>query len=333
MGIVTLGTRPALAASQLEPEGEHDDHHDGCERSEGARRASVPAQRATRRSEAAQVEGRSEDRAEWGGVVMRRAEVAERRALADDVIGIEAACSRCGVASRTPSRWLVIVHDRVRGTGELVYGQCETCRNVSGDRDREALAALLRCDPDDRALEGVTVDDYSEMGSAHPNRPNRARWQHLDAERLAKEIDRNRTNLARLACPARQGCKYCGVSHTPPGTSWRREGNARKGDQLVCGSCVARSGTFNLRDVAGAVLVGFSLPYQVSVPRNIGAQLGVVFAYEAGVKKGSRTPWAHLDLAAIRSKNRWLVGQRAYAAPSWWLKRRDEGRLIGTVTW
>ena len=253
-------------------------------------------------------------------------EAAEREAIAERVRGVSAACARCGVQCSTPTQHVVIVPDRVRGDGQLVFGQCDQCWSVTGNRDRAALAAVLRCDVKDRALDGVVVDDFTEMRSAHPDRPNWKPWDHLDTEALATDIERNRSALAQRACPAKQGCRYCGVSHTPPGTGWRRDCNTS--NEHVCGSCFERSYPFDLRDTAAAVLVGFSKPYEIAVPGNLGAQLGIVFAHEAGVTKGADRPWAHVDVAAVRARNALLVAMSAYSVPGW-----SKPEKVGQVVW
>ena len=66
------------------------------------------------------------------------------------------------------------------------------------------------------------------------------------------------------------------------------------------------------RDYAAAWLLGDNMQM---APPGLGAQLGVLFAYEVDGWPGARGPWRHIDLDALRARARDL-GIRPATAPT-----------------
>lgn len=269
-------------------------------------------------------------------------EQAERDALAAHVLGVERACAHCGRACRSTD--VFVTADRLHGSGEHVWNVCADCGPAARQGQLTAVVVrdLLGLEPDDPALGQVgPVLSFHELAGRRPDRPSSEPWAHVDTSELAEQVTEIRNDRKRRECPDRAGCRWCGVSHTPPGTGW----NQGRGG-YSCGSCNRRRErdvpmkvgdtirTFPFRDVVAAVLVGYDSGTHLTVPPNLGAELGVVFAHEAGVTRGSERPWAHLDIAAIRARNDELIALGSHhRPPSEWQRQRREGRQVGTVRW
>lgn len=250
-------------------------------------------------------------------------EAEQRQALRDRTIGITAACAFCGaLATSTDIR---ITPDRLRGAGEHVWVVCDECGPSAANGNLSAVVArdLLGLDPDDPVLRTVTVESFDDLSSSHPDRPNPAAWAHVDVDDLAEQVAQARVDVER-----RKGgpCGFCGVALTAPGTSWK--GN-------TCGSCLDRFGGVPLpmsggnRDRAAAIIIGLEGHGRIMQPHGLGAQLGVVWWSETDRKVPNRTPFAHLDIAGMRTEaKRLVVESRYFVPPKWW--HPDN---LGTVTW
>ena len=227
----------------------------------------------------------------------------------------ERACYSCGQATR--SNQVRILPDLLRGEGaEHVYGVCDDCQT---DPTRRVLADLFGIAEDDPLV--VAVDLFSDAPLNTPDKPATA-WSHLDRDGIARRIaDWRKDNEARKGGP----CSFCGVGWTPPGTQWRRVG----GSQALawCHSCQERLGgrdtrTDEARSYAAAVLCGFEQGGAVTVPRMLGASVGLVWWHETGRSKANREPFAHLDIPGMRRQVSKLADQKALRLPAKWAEDR-----------
>jgi hypothetical protein len=251
-----------------------------------------------------------------------------RQALRETVHGVERTCAYCG--TRQLCRSVKITPDRLRGTGEHVWGVCGECELSArlGNLSSVVVRDLLGLDPDDEVLRHVTVDYFCDRDASSPQRPNSTPWQHIDTDELARVVARWRADNER-----RRGgpCAFCGTDTTPPGTSWR---DTMRGVS-TCGACQAEFGglpTSNSgvnRTHAASVLVGLRRHGATVRPLNLGSALGLTWWSESGRKEANRTPFGHLDIAAMRAEaDRLQRDHNYFERPAWW--KPDE---VGVVDW
>lgn len=247
-----------------------------------------------------------------------------RAALAERVRGVERTCAYCG--TRRPCKAVKVTADRLRGSGEHVWGVCDDCGPSVrvGNLAAVVVRDLLGLDPDDDALEHVgPVEFFHDRDAADPARPNATPWAHMNADDLAADVARWRRDEER-----RSGgpCAFCGMGTTPPGTAWN--GN-------TCGGCRSEFGGLPVpnsggnRDHAASVLIGLRHGGTTIRPLNLGAELGLVWWSESGQKRANRTPFGHLDIAAMRAVADELQRRTNYfSRPAWW-----SPDSVGTVEW
>lgn len=245
--------------------------------------------------------------------------------LRDRVKGRSLTCQACG--ARRPCLQWHVVPDRVRNL-EHTYGVCTDCSlSLRMGALRSAVAReILNLDPDDEVLGHITaqaVPLFIDEPGRVPERPNANPWQHVNHDRLAKWVaDWRQDRDSRRGGP----CAWCGMPVTPQGTSWRTMSlNGRS--RATCGSCFGHighlgTGSADARDLAAARIVGLTRRTHVVTPRDLGGLLGVEWWHETGAKHPNKTPFAHLDLRAIRAEMQRLVESRIVNVPAWWTPDR-----------
>lgn len=248
---------------------------------------------------------------------MSAADVADREAVRGRVLGVDRCCAHCGTIRL--SQDTKITPDRVRGSGEHVWGVCGECGPAArvGNLSAVVVCDLLGLDPDDPVVPHAVVESFYDADVRSPDRPNTSPWQHIDTDALASWVARWRQDIER-----RTGgpCSWCGMGVTPPGTVWQTFGKAG-GTEATCGACHDRFGGIPLgrsghnRDRAAAVVVGLERGSQLKIPLNLGAQLGFVWWHETGRKKPNNTPFGHLDATAMRTEAKRLADDNNYFTP------------------
>ena len=238
-------------------------------------------------------------------------------------------CDACGAVTLDPARH-VITPDRVRGNGrEHIWRRCTGCDEAEHLRalDQAVACDLLDLDVGDPVLDALRVPRFADLRTSTPERPNAHPWAHVDVEALAAEVAAWReANAARSGGP----CSACGVSITPPGTTWRawRTNNE---PHAWCGRCQHHFGrwstsTEHVRDAAALVLTGLAYGNRAHWRVGIGRELGLVLWGEVRNARPNSTAWAHLDVDAMRRHVADLITSGAMRRPSRWRPDR-------AVTW
>jgi hypothetical protein len=112
-------------------------------------------------------------------------------------------------------------------------------------------------------------------------------------------------------------CAMCGMAESP---SWRGPTN-RQGIGLICGRCgewLHEGTTSEARDLAASVLAGIATTSRRTVPSRLGQMVGLVYWSESGRTEANATPWAHLDVAALRRRVAELADDRHVSLPRRW---------------
>jgi hypothetical protein len=110
-------------------------------------------------------------------------------------------------------------------------------------------------------------------------------------------------------------CCWCGMGSTRADRGW-----SRSGDGLVCGRChdwFTDTASTNQRDLCAAVLVGISTDRVRRSPPGLADAVGLVPWNETGATEPNSRPWAHLDVAQMRSVFRRLAPGR-WSIPARW---------------
>ena len=121
----------------------------------------------------------------------------------------------------------------------------------------------------------------------------------LDQRERDRRAAQARRQLAARTAP--QPCSYCGTIDLIPDRGVTPDAHGSH-----CHSCDWHFGddkefamVDGRRDYAAAWLLGDNMQM---APPGLGAQLGVLFAYEVDGWQGARGPWRHLDLDALRAR-------------------------------
>lgn len=229
------------------------------------------------------------------------------------------ACWSCGTA--TESDRVRILPDVLREGEELIYGECEECHGTKA-LDREILLRLFDIEPDDPVVNAIPVERFSDSPARKPDKPVEP-WSFLSQDDILKKVAIFRQENG----PLKGGpCSWCGVQYTPAKTKWRNE--RMNGTHFAtCGLCQNRFQGQNMRSedsrsYAAAVLCGFERNGSVSIPRQLGKQVSLVWWYETGKRRGNRQPFAHLKVKEMRETVEELAGKRAFRLPAKWDRER-----------
>ncbi len=221
------------------------------------------------------------------------------------------------------------------------YGVCNECDRHGlrpTDLDRHAVAEVLGLDPAVDALADITVERFADRPEARADRPNDTPWAHLDAAALAAQVDHSRKDIEkRTGGP----CHYCGTTITASGGSWYQ---ATGGGGTECSSCWGRLDSFRnaeagwrafpdgRRDAAASVLAGFEAaePGVRRTRAGLGRHVALLWWHEAGLKKGSPTPFGHVDLRELRRRAAGYVAAGNCEPPP---PKSRWPESVGTVVW
>ena len=109
-------------------------------------------------------------------------------------------------------------------------------------------------------------------------------------------------------------CAMCGLASSPRGRGPHR----RRALGLICGRCSewTHDSSADPRDIAAAVLTGISTHTRRTNRTGLGERVGVVYYCETEHTGGNRTPWAHLDIAAMRDRVQQLAAQNYLRLPN-----------------
>ncbi len=241
-------------------------------------------------------------------------------------------CHACGVRRASgPER---VMRAGLDGR-PLEYGTCAECAAAlrRSDLDRRAVAAVLDLDRGAATLAGVTVERFVDLPHARPDRPNPTPWAHLDLSTLAAVVDRNRLDIER-----RTGgpCYWCGATLTGTGTSFQNGGRG-----VVCGSCFDRFSPLGQqswrhlpdgqRDYCATVLCALDRGNGLQVRRGLGLATGLAWWHETGRTDGATYPFAHLDLAKMRTVAADMITRRDIEPPEPSVRWSPES--IGQIQW
>lgn len=250
---------------------------------------------------------------------------------ADAIARIEAhrprpyTCAACGISFAAKTSEVEPITRTLLNGKPGVYGLCPTCK--ADPSEAVAVAGLFDLDPDDLALEAITVPWYADLPHAMPTHPNPSRWSHLDRAAVAEQIVNARQEIEQ-----RRGgpCYSCATTLTNPGGNWWR-GHS---DQMFCEGCwqmldPLRKPLPGQRDTS-VRLVASLVGGVVSVHAD---DLPHDFPHRVGFQappRGFRAdrPFAYLDLLALRRR------AHAYLTKIGW-RWADEysPETAGKVTW
>jgi len=115
-------------------------------------------------------------------------------------------------------------------------------------------------------------------------------------------------------------CGMCGMAESP---RWRGP-TKRQNVGLICGRCASwltvgpGEASHDARDVAAAVLAGISTETRRTVPRGLGGLVSLTLWHELDTPEANASPWAHVDVVALRARVAELAVSKHFRLPSKW---------------
>lgn len=139
----------------------------------------------------------------------------------------------------------------------------------------------------------------------------------LDREALTvlREIASERLAERSVESQTHEPCHLCGMGSSP---LWR--GPRKHSAGLICGRCASwlDDPTVDMRDACAAILAGLSTPTLRRAPQGLGIMVALEFFGESDRTEANSTPWAHVDIAHLRTIVADLARERILRVPVGW---------------